>query len=128
MNKRLLLGIAALMVLGCHGSAEEPAGGVSGAWTGLFGKYFTPTAPVFTATLQDVSGIVTGTVSWLDGPYVVVGSHHDSTVVFRATSEQPPTRTWQFSGVVSGRYLIGEVSADGDTTTTTLWKGGTLPP
>src|SRR5665213_545982 len=110
MSARVAVTILGLLLIGCRRSPMEPITGISGHWTGWQGAYTPSTGVVFVA-LRDSNGAVSGTISWLDGPYNLSGTHADSNVVLTATSTQQPTRTWRFAGIVRSDQLVGIVTS-----------------
>ena len=110
--KRTLALLATLAILSaCARPPEAPAETISASWTLIVG-HFSPTAPVFFARFDDAAGLVTGTISWFDGSYRLSGTHEGARVEITATAAQPPSRTWRFSGTISGNQIVGNVTTD----------------
>lgn len=127
MKVRVAVTILGLMLIGCRRSPMEPSTGISGHWTGWQGAY-TPLTGVVFATLADSKGVVSGTISWLDGPYDLSGTRADSNTVLTATSTQQPTRTWRFAGFVTNDRLIGIVTSASGSDSTYFVRGDVFPP
>src|ERR1019366_8260738 len=121
--------LLAVSVVACERSsptAPSSMPNISGNWTLILG--FVPDSPVFFATFRDSSGSLSGTTSWTDGAYTLSGTHVSSNLEFTATSAQPPTRIWHFSGVISQNQIVGNASTDWGVVRVTLLKRDVVPP
>jgi hypothetical protein len=84
--------IAALLASGCNKDSSTPTAATptvaTGTWSGHLSNY-PGGGGVIVMTLNDVSGVITGTADW-GGPYSIAGTHGDSTITFQASSTQVP--------------------------------------